>query len=163
MNGKTLVQSDLILTPGKRKRLIRATPLDSKIKKRSGARRMKIEAGAARLIAEEMALRNFRKALKLSQERVAETLKIRQEGVSRLEKRGDLLLSTLRSDIEAMGGSLSIVATFPDRQPIVLAGLAAMDTDASSTRRRHETLRAPNRPKRELWAFSKSNGEKKLH
>ncbi len=72
-----------------------------------------IEGRAAELIAEEMSLRD-RQALKLTQERLAEALGIGQDGVSRLEKRSDLLISTLRSYVEAMGGSLSIVAEFPD-------------------------------------------------
>jgi hypothetical protein len=38
-----------------------------------------------------------------------------QEGVSKIEKRSDLLISTLRGYVEAMGGSLSIIAEFPDR------------------------------------------------
>jgi transcriptional regulator with XRE-family HTH domain len=100
-------------------------------------RRRKIERRAAQLIAEEMSLRDLRQALKLTQERMAKTLGIGQEGVSRLEKRSDLLISTLRGYVEAMGGSLSIVAEFPDRDPILLSGLASVDTEPSQTRRRH--------------------------
>ncbi len=47
-----------------------------------------------------------------------------QDNVSRLEKRNDLLVSTLRRVIEAMGGRLSIVAEFPDRKPVVVSGIA---------------------------------------
>ena len=47
--------------------------------------------------------------------------------MSRLEQRSDLLISTLRSYIEAMGGSLSIVAEFPGREPIILAGLVSIE------------------------------------
>ena len=68
---------------------------------------------------------------------MAATLGIGQEGVSRLEKRSDLLISTLRSYVEAMGGSLSIVAEFPDRHPILLSGLASMETELPQTRRKH--------------------------
>jgi transcriptional regulator with XRE-family HTH domain len=100
------------------------------------SRRKKIERRAAELIAEEMSLRELRQALKLTQERMAETLGIGQEGVSRLEKRSDLLISTLRSYVEAMGGSLSIVAEFPDRHPILLSGLASMETELPPTRRK---------------------------
>ncbi|ACB52175.1 hypothetical protein cce_2827 [Crocosphaera subtropica ATCC 51142] len=46
-----------------------------------------------------MTLRDIRKARELTQERMAELLKIRQDSISRLEKRSDLLLSTLRSYI----------------------------------------------------------------
>jgi transcriptional regulator with XRE-family HTH domain len=76
-------------------------------------------------MAEEMTLRELRKARKLTQVRLAKTLKINQDSVSRLEKRSDLLLSTLRKAVEAMGSTLSLVAKFPDRRPVVLSALAA--------------------------------------
>ena len=98
--------------------------VDEKIKKLSAARRKKVEARAAALIAEEMTLRDLRKARELTQARMAEQLGITQDGVSRLEKRSDLLLSTLRKSVEAMGGRLSLVAEFPDRAPVVLTGIA---------------------------------------
>src|SRR6516225_12454074 len=94
------------------------------IKNLSPARRKKIEARAAHLIAEEMTLQELRRARKLTQVRMAKALGISQDGVSRLEKRSDLLLSTLRKTVRAMGGSLSLVAKFPDRPPVVLSGLA---------------------------------------
>ncbi len=53
-----------------------------------------------------------------------QALGISHDGVSRLEKRSDLLLSTLRKTVEAMGGNLSLVAEFPDREPVVLSGIA---------------------------------------
>ena len=34
------------------------------------------------------------------------------------------MISTLRKTVEAMGGTLSLVAEFPDRKPVVLAGIA---------------------------------------
>ena len=88
------------------------------------ARRRKIEDRAAELIAEEMTLRELRMARQLTQVSVARELGISQDGVSRLEQRTDLLLSTLRRTVEAMGGSLSLIATFPDRPPVELSGLA---------------------------------------
>jgi DNA-binding XRE family transcriptional regulator len=62
----------------------------------SPARRKKVEARAAELIAEEMTLRELRRARKLTQVRMAKSLGVTQDGVSRLEKRSDLMLSTLR-------------------------------------------------------------------
>jgi len=91
-------------------------------------RRRKIEDRAAELIAEEMTLRELRKARQLTQVSVARELGISQDGVSRLEQRSDLLLSTLRRTVEAMGGSLSLIATFPDRPPVELSGLAERGT-----------------------------------
>ncbi len=100
-----------------------AVNVDDKIRKLSTAQRKKLEVRAAELIAEEMTLRELRKARKLTQVRLARRLGITQDGVSRLEKRSDLLLSTLRETVEAMGGNLSLVAQFPDRAPVVLSGI----------------------------------------
>jgi DNA-binding XRE family transcriptional regulator len=100
------------------------TNVDDVIKKLSPAQRKKVETRAAQLIAEEMTLRELRHARKLTQVRVAKKLGITQDSVSRLEKRSDLLLSTLRKTVEAMGGNLSLVAEFPDREPVVLSGIA---------------------------------------
>ena len=85
-----------------------------------------VEAQAARLIEDEMTLRDLRKAHALTQERMAEALHISQDGVSRIEKRSDFLLSTLRSYIEAMGGKLRLVVEFPDRKPVTLADLDSL-------------------------------------
>ncbi len=100
------------------------TNVDDIIRKLKPAQRKKVEARAAQLVAEEMTLRELRHARKLTQVRIAKTLGITQDSVSRLEKRSDLLLSTLRKTVKAMGGKLSLVAEFPDRGPVVLAGIA---------------------------------------
>ncbi len=112
--------------------------LDQKMKELSPARRKKIKARAAQLIAEEMSLREVRQAHRLTQERVAEALGIGQDQVSRLEQRSDFLISTLRSYIEAMGGSLSLVAEFPDRKPVILSGIASMEGGPATTSRRQQ-------------------------
>lgn len=83
-----------------------------------------IEERSRELIAEYLTLQDLRKARELTQERLAERLGISQENVSRLEKRSDLLLSTLSGYVAAMGGRLQLVAKFPDRPPVVLAGLS---------------------------------------
>jgi DNA-binding transcriptional regulator YiaG len=98
--------------------------VNDKISRLSAASRNWVETCAAELIAEEMSLRELRRARQLTQGRVARTLGITQDSVSRLEQRSDLLLSTLRKAIKAMGGDLSLVAEFPDRPPVVLSGLA---------------------------------------
>ncbi len=101
--------------------------LNQKMKVIGAARRKKVAARVAALIAEEMTLQELRQARKLTQVRIAKALGISQDGVSRLEKRSDLLLSTLRKSIEAMGGNLSLVAEFPDREPVVLSGIAEVE------------------------------------
>jgi transcriptional regulator with XRE-family HTH domain len=113
-----------------------AITLKDKMKGLSVARRKKIAARTAELIAEEMTLRELRHARKLTQVRMAKALGITQDSVSRLEKRSDLLLSTLRKTVKAMGGSLSLVAEFPDRGPVVLAGIADVEPESAPERRR---------------------------
>jgi transcriptional regulator with XRE-family HTH domain len=65
------------------------------------------------LIVEEATLRQVREARERSQAAVAEKLYINQAAVSKLERRTDMYLSTLRGYIEAMGGKLEIIARFP--------------------------------------------------
>src|SRR5438093_11334228 len=91
------------------------------------ARRKKVEKRAAELIAEEMTRRELRRARERTQVQVARALGITQDSVSRLEQRSDLLLSTLRSYVEALGGNLSLIAEFPDQAPVLLSGIAAED------------------------------------
>ncbi len=62
----------------------------------------------------EMALHELRRARGISQEKLAEALGIKQPNVAKMEKRADTYISTLRATIEAMGGTLDIVARFPD-------------------------------------------------
>ena len=109
------------------------TSLAERMNKLPKARRQKVEERAKALIAEEMSLQDLRKARKQTQMRVAQQLGINQENVSRIEKRSDLLLSTLSSYVEAMGGKLSLVVEFPDRPPIALTGIAALDKEAPPT------------------------------
>lgn len=77
--------------------------------------RMQAEIEAKRLH-REMELAEIRRALKLSQEELAQTLQVGQAAVAKLEKRTDMYVSTLRRFIEAMGGELEIVARFPDHE-----------------------------------------------
>jgi transcriptional regulator with XRE-family HTH domain len=113
------------------------TNVDDIIRKLGPAQRKKVEARAAELIAEEMTLRELRRARRLTQTRMARKLGISQDSVSRLERRSDLLLSTLRKTVEAMGGNLSLVAQFPDRQPVLLSGIAEDSRPRKAEGRRH--------------------------
>ena len=63
---------------------------------------------------EAMPLLELRQARNLSQEQLAQTLSVKQPAVSKLEKRTDMYISTLRNFIKAMGGDLEIIAKFPD-------------------------------------------------
>ena len=107
--------------------ILHITTLREKIDALPEDRRKRVEELADALIAEEMTLRDLRKARNQTQARVAQTLGINQENVSRIEQRSDLLISTLSGYVEAMGGKLHLVAEFPDRPPIALTGIAALD------------------------------------
>ena len=113
-----------------------AITLAGKMKGLSRARRKKIAARTAELVKEQMTLQELRHARKLTQVSVAKELGITQDSVSRLEQRSDLLLSTLRKAVEAMGGNLSLVAEFPDREPVVLSGIAEIEPPRRPSRRR---------------------------
>ena len=96
--------------------------LKSHLKNISDTRKAKIHKRAEQLIAEEMTLRELRKAFEFTQTDISEKLKMNQESISRLERRSDLLLSTLISYIRAMGGELNLTAKFPNRPAIRLNG-----------------------------------------
>jgi DNA-binding XRE family transcriptional regulator len=114
-----------------------AIPVDDILKRLPPEEQRAIEARARELVAEYLTLQDLRRARALTQERMAELLGINQENVSRIEKRTDLLLSTLSSYVAAMGGRLQIVAEFPDRPSVVLSGLGdADDTKPRRTARR---------------------------
>jgi transcriptional regulator with XRE-family HTH domain len=81
--------------------------------KKSPERRARIEARVQAAMA-QMALDELREARKLTQAQLANTLKVDQGSVSKLERRTDMYVSTLRNFIRAMGGELHIRADFPD-------------------------------------------------
>lgn len=71
-------------------------------------------AGQVEAILAEMPLHELRRARGLSQKMLAETLRVQQPAIAKLEQRTDMYISTLRSHIEAMGGELEITARFPE-------------------------------------------------
>jgi transcriptional regulator with XRE-family HTH domain len=93
-----------------------------------------------------MALQHVRKALDLTQEQMAKLLGIGQDSVSRIESRSDMLISTLQSYVEAMGGSLKVTAEFPDGR-VVLSGIGAEQTNRA---------KRPTPPKRPTASHRKS-------
>ena len=112
----------------RRRRIVMGLNIEDVIAGLDPAERREVEDLAAEFIAEEMTLRELRKARELTQASVARELGISQDAISRLEQRSDLLLSTLRRTVEAMGGSLSLIARFPDRPPVELSGIAGRET-----------------------------------
>jgi DNA-binding XRE family transcriptional regulator len=104
-------------------------------------RRARIQARAQELVEEEMTLRDLRSVHHLTQERVAELLGIEQDSVSRMERRADMLLSTMSSYVEAMGGRLRLVAEFPNRKPYTLR-LADLNEKSARPRPRKRPVAA---------------------
>ncbi|WP_095159565.1 helix-turn-helix domain-containing protein [Pseudomonas sp. Irchel 3E13] len=91
--------------------------------------RARVQSRTRELLREEMTLQALRKELEITQEYVAERMSIRQANVSKVENRSDMLISTLRNYLEAMGGKLDLVARMPGRPPVTLEGF----TEKSST------------------------------
>jgi len=77
-------------------------------------------------------LAEVRKARLMTQNRLAELLQVNQGAISKMEKRSDMYLSTLRSYVEAMGGHLDIRAVFPDGE-VVLEHLSDVKEERSET------------------------------
>lgn len=95
-------------------------------------RQQRVEARAMELAT----LKDLRLAAQQTQEQLAATLGVGQDTISRLEKRSDMLLSTLRHYVESMGGKLELVAHFPNRPPVVIEHLGG---DASAGRKTRAT------------------------
>jgi DNA-binding XRE family transcriptional regulator len=94
-----------------------------------GEQQAAVNARFEELVVKELSLRELRKACALTQEQMAKRLHMRQENVSRLEQRTDLLLSTLRNYIRAMGGELQLIVQFPDRPPVQLEDFLEIDSE----------------------------------
>jgi len=109
--------------------MLAALPLDEQraIAKRGAERVAKVRR--------RMTLAELRKGRKISQATVAEALGIGQMQIARLEKRKDSRLSTMQRTVEAMGGHLTMIATFPDREPVVLIPSQSTGKDARGKRR----------------------------
>jgi DNA-binding XRE family transcriptional regulator len=99
-------------------------PLDEVLTRLPPDEREAVAARTAELVAREMSLRDLRKALGKTQVAMADRLGIKQENVSRIEQRSDMLLSTLNNYLRSMGGRLRLVAEFEGRPPVELTGLA---------------------------------------
>lgn len=74
----------------------------------------KHSAEIALKLRDEIRLTELRNALGINQEELGELLNKKQAAISRLERRSDMHISTLREFIKALGGKLEIIATFPD-------------------------------------------------
>lgn len=88
------------------------------LKKMPQDRRAKIDERKHEILV-EITLKELRQAFELTQKQLAETLKINQAAVSKMESQSDMYISTLRRFLEAMGATLKVVAEFPDHEVVI--------------------------------------------
>jgi transcriptional regulator with XRE-family HTH domain len=81
----------------------------------------------------EMALQELRQAMHLTQQELADHLKMNQAAISKLEHQSDMFVSTLRRFVTAMGGELRIVAHFPQGDVVITQFLEIQEQDAVET------------------------------
>ncbi len=96
--------------------------------------RKKVDVRTSQILAEIDGLQPMRLALNQTQDALAKRLHVSQASIAKMEQRTDLLLSTLRQYVEALGGQLSLVASFPDRPEVRIAGLGDIPTSREVTR-----------------------------
>ena len=120
-------------------------PLNKVLARLPREEREAVMARTAELAAQEMNLHDLRKALGKTQTAIADQLGIKQENVSRIEQRSDMLLSTLNKYLGGMGGRLRLIAEFKGRPPIELAGLATVTATVEPARPRGKVPHARRR------------------
>jgi transcriptional regulator with XRE-family HTH domain len=101
-----------------------ARNVDDLIAALPASRRRKIEKRARALQADEMTLQELRRAREMTQVKMAKQLGVAQKQISEIEKRTDMHISTLRRQIRALGGELTLTAKFPDSPAVELTGLS---------------------------------------
>jgi DNA-binding XRE family transcriptional regulator len=88
---------------------------DVELRREAARSRLNVE-----LAAYEATLAELRRARGVTQMQLAKSLELTQPQVSRVEHRTDVLLSTLRAYVEALGGELFVLARFPNQEPVEL-------------------------------------------
>ena len=110
--------------------------IDEVIEELSPERRARIEAKSRSLTAEMMteaeSLSMVRKAHDKTQEEIAQRLGIKTNAVTQLEKRTDMLLSTLRKYIRACGADLMLSVRTREGHTVMLESLMALTVDAKA-------------------------------
>jgi DNA-binding XRE family transcriptional regulator len=129
--------------------------LEEMLSRESEETRNQVKKRTAELIAAELELRELRRLRKLTQARLSKKLKIGQEGVSRIEKRSDLYLSTLRSYVEGVGGELTLMVRFPDQPPVILTGFGDSSSAVKAKSKKKSTH--PSAPKKRPGKSSASS------
>jgi transcriptional regulator with XRE-family HTH domain len=103
-------------------------------KKLTPSQAAKVEEMARDLIAEEKSLRQIRETRHMKQAELAAKLGMNQGDLSKFERRTDVYLSSLREYVEAMGGTLELIATFPDTGAVKIAKLGDL-TDSEEVQK----------------------------
>jgi DNA-binding XRE family transcriptional regulator len=100
-------------------------------------RKKRIHTRAEELESEYLSLQELRKEAGITQADVSKLLHMEQGNISRLEKNSDMLLSTLRGYIEAVGGKLNLIVELPNKPPIVLEGIGDLIEDSKPKKVKH--------------------------
>lgn len=103
----------------------RTVSLDEVMAKLPPERQQRIKQKTEQILLEQATLRELRNALGVTQEKLAKSLDVAQENVSRLEDRNDPKLSTLAAYVKALGGTLELQAVFPDGSTVKLRRASA--------------------------------------
>ena len=86
----------------------------SALRARMSPQAQAMSAARAEAMLLEMELQALRKSRQVTQVDLAKAMQVEQAAVSKLEHRDDMYISTLRSYVQALGGELKLVASFPD-------------------------------------------------
>ena len=96
--------------------------LEAMLDRLSPDHRSTVEARGETIIAEEFTRRALRQARGETQRSLAAKLGINQENVSRIERRSDIMISTLSDYLASMGGKLTLLVEFEGRPPVKITG-----------------------------------------
>lgn len=133
--------------------------IDSIITSLPQARRDKIEAKAAQMAREMIdhadSLAEIRKAMSKTQSEVARELGVGQVAVAQMEKRSDLLLSTLQRYVRAAGAELSVVIRTKQGAEIVLQSLGDLVAKKKPPAKPRRTAGAKEAQRRAVLAGSR--------
>jgi len=122
--------------------------------------RRKAAALSKEMIRHADSLAEVRTAMAKTQDEVAQVLNVKQNAVAQLEKRSDLLLSTLRKYVEATGGELAVAVRTAVGTVIMLDNLSSLATQSTPPRKRatHAARKPAARPASKVKAKAKHKG-----
>jgi DNA-binding XRE family transcriptional regulator len=112
------------------------TTLSEKLAQMPPERQARIRTRTDELALEEATLRAARKKAKLTQVGMAKRLGVGQDSVSRLETRKDMLVSTLRNYVAAMGGKVRVVVELQGQPAVELKKLGSVRARVAQRKKR---------------------------